>query len=284
MRRTAIFCLALAAAACARGPKDQFPGAPVVLISIDTLRADHLPAYGYAGVRRRHLDRLRQDAVLFEQRVHPRPPDPARARLDAHRPPALRARRARQRGLPLRRDVDIRRSRASEGAGLRHGRRRLRLRAARRTPASPTASTSTTTGSIAPVGADALGRVPAAGRRRRRPSPHEWLEGVAAAPFFLFLHLYEPHAPYEPPEPFGPATRSAYDGEIAAADAGRGRLLDELRRTGVYDRAIVIVALRPRRGAGRARRGRARRSCCTRGAARAAAGQAARAARARAHG
>jgi hypothetical protein len=46
MRRTALLGLALAAAACARGPKDQFPGAPVVLVSIDTLRADRLGAYG----------------------------------------------------------------------------------------------------------------------------------------------------------------------------------------------------------------------------------------------
>ena len=65
--RTALLGLALvAAAACARGAKDQFPGAPVVLVSIDTLRADHLPAYGYAGVQTPHLDRFRKDAILFE--------------------------------------------------------------------------------------------------------------------------------------------------------------------------------------------------------------------------
>src|SRR5687767_7317540 len=68
MRRTALLCLALvAAAACARRAKDRFPDAPVVLISIDTLRADHLPAYGYAGVQTPHLDRFARDAVVFEQ-------------------------------------------------------------------------------------------------------------------------------------------------------------------------------------------------------------------------
>src|SRR6188474_1940365 len=66
MRRTALLCLLAVSAACARGAKDSYPGAPVVLISIDTLRADHLPAYGYAGVQTPHLDRFRQDAVLFE--------------------------------------------------------------------------------------------------------------------------------------------------------------------------------------------------------------------------
>src|SRR5258708_12361391 len=43
-----------------------FPKAPLVLISIDTLRADHLPAYGYRAVETPHLDRLRRDSILFE--------------------------------------------------------------------------------------------------------------------------------------------------------------------------------------------------------------------------
>src|SRR5262245_54106719 len=41
-------------------------GGPVVVISVDTLRADHLPAYGYAKVGTPHLDALRRDAILFE--------------------------------------------------------------------------------------------------------------------------------------------------------------------------------------------------------------------------
>src|SRR4029077_18875680 len=41
-------------------------GAPVVLISVDTLRADHLPAYGYRGIATPGLDALRKDSVLFE--------------------------------------------------------------------------------------------------------------------------------------------------------------------------------------------------------------------------
>src|SRR5512135_659869 len=55
----------LAPAACRRGGGAAPAGTPVILISIDTLRADHLPAYGYAGVRTPNLDALRADAVLF---------------------------------------------------------------------------------------------------------------------------------------------------------------------------------------------------------------------------
>ena len=59
--------LLLAIAGCARGPAPrQFPGAPVVIVSIDTLRADHLPAYGYAKGETPHLDRFRKEAILFE--------------------------------------------------------------------------------------------------------------------------------------------------------------------------------------------------------------------------
>ena len=59
--------LLLAIAGCARGPAPkQFPGAPVVVVSIDTLRADHLPAYGYEKGETPHLDRFRKEAMLFE--------------------------------------------------------------------------------------------------------------------------------------------------------------------------------------------------------------------------
>ena len=68
-----------------------------------------------------------------------------------------------------------------------------------------------------------------------------WLRKVAERPFFLFLHLYEPHTPYDPPEPFAGRYRLPYDGEIAAADAVVGDLVAELRRLGIYDRAIVIL-------------------------------------------
>src|SRR5215472_5306534 len=59
---------AVTVAGCARrgGETATVPaGTPVVLISIDTLRADHLPAYGYRGVDTPAIDALRRDSVLF---------------------------------------------------------------------------------------------------------------------------------------------------------------------------------------------------------------------------
>ena len=70
-----------------------------------------------------------------------------------------------------------------------------------------------------------------------------WLDRVKDGPVFLWVHLYDPHAPYAPPEPH--RTRFAtqpYDGEVAYADAEVGRLLARLRaRAGAAD-TIVVVA------------------------------------------
>lgn len=73
-----------------------------------------------------------------------------------------------------------------------------------------------------------------------------WLgTGNADQPFLAWVHLYDPHAPYEPPEPYRsrfPATPAgAYDGEVAATDAQVGRLLQQLERSGQLARTIVVV-------------------------------------------
>src|SRR6185437_1394188 len=62
-------------------------------------------------------------------------------------------------------------------------------------------------------------------------------------PFFLWLHFYDPHDPYDPPQSF--KTRfaaSPYDGEIAYVDFAVGRLLKELRARGLYQKMLFVVA------------------------------------------
>ena len=68
-----------------------------------------------------------------------------------------------------------------------------------------------------------------------------WIGAHAGAPFFYFFHVYEPHVPWSAPEPFRSRYANPYDGEVAAADAVVGELLDFLRERGLYERAIVIV-------------------------------------------
>src|SRR5687767_15488759 len=67
--------MALALAGCrGRAGEARAPaGTPIVLISIDTLRSDHLPAYGYAGVETPAIDALRREGILFRHAYTPTP-------------------------------------------------------------------------------------------------------------------------------------------------------------------------------------------------------------------
>ena len=70
-----------------------------------------------------------------------------------------------------------------------------------------------------------------------------WLKLYPRQPFFLWVHLYDPHHPYTPPEPFASQYRShPYDGEIAFADSQLGRLNASLKEMGVLDRAVIVLA------------------------------------------
>jgi choline-sulfatase len=60
--------------------------------------------------------------------------------------------------------------------------------------------------------------------------------------FFVWIHLYDPHAPYNPPDEFRARTRTPYDGEIAFADAEIARVFEWLRAHGQIDRTLVVVA------------------------------------------
>jgi len=69
-----------------------------------------------------------------------------------------------------------------------------------------------------------------------------WLNSHRSGPFFIWVHCYDAHAPYEPPEPYKTRFRSEpYDGEIAYTDSAMGKLLAGLRARGLYDNAIIAV-------------------------------------------
>jgi arylsulfatase A-like enzyme/Flp pilus assembly protein TadD len=71
----------------------------------------------------------------------------------------------------------------------------------------------------------------------------KWLRRPRSKPFFLWLHLYDPHSGYDPPEPFRTRFADApYDGEIAYADHELGRLIAYLKQRGLHDRMLIIVA------------------------------------------
>jgi arylsulfatase A-like enzyme/tetratricopeptide (TPR) repeat protein len=230
---------ALIAVACGSRPDTgRLPaGTPVVLISVDTLRADHLPAYGYGAVATPALDRLRADAILFRNAWSPAP-----LTLPSH-VTMLTGLLPPQHGVRANAGFTYRGGAASSLPGL------LKARGYATGAAVSSYVLRADTG-MAPLfdfyedGIDPSAGGAFAEYQRRgdvtSALAQEWVDAHRGAPFFLFLHLYEPHVPYDPPEPFRSRYPSPYDGEIVSADAIVGRLLDHLRAQGLYDRALVI--------------------------------------------
>ena len=70
-----------------------------------------------------------------------------------------------------------------------------------------------------------------------------WLKQAPRQPFLLWVHLYDPHFPYTPREPYASRYRThPYDGEIAFADAQVGRLLSFLKQQGLFDHSVIALA------------------------------------------
>jgi arylsulfatase A-like enzyme/predicted Zn-dependent protease len=232
------------AAGCGRishgsNASEAFPGAPVVLISVDTLRSDHLPFYGYTGVATPALSALRKDSVLFEKAY-------------SHAP------------LTLPSHASILTGRLPADHGI-HDNIGYRLRPEVPTLAELLRKAGYATGgavscfvlkavsgiargfdfyddNVDPAeGALAIGRVQRAGDETEKQLAAWLAKAPAGKPLFAFLHLYEPHTPYEPPEPFKSRYKERpYDGEIAAADAIVGRFLSLLKEKGIYDSALIV--------------------------------------------
>ena len=70
----------------------------------------------------------------------------------------------------------------------------------------------------------------------------QWIDAAGDAPWFAWVHLYEPHAPYVPPGPLAERFRDRpYDGEVAAADEALGPLVESLLQAGRNGRTLVVL-------------------------------------------
>jgi tetratricopeptide (TPR) repeat protein len=233
-----VVLLSLLAVSCHRAVPRPSNQIPVILITIDTLRSDHLPAYGYRGVETPAIDAFRNDAILFE-------------RAWSHVPLTLPSHTTMFTGrLPA--DNGVRDNLGFHVAPTVPTLAALLKRNGYATGAAVSAfvlrkETGIDRGfdsyddQIDPANSGAN-----VGRVQRRGSDtaaiaKSWIGDHASQPFFYFLHLYEPHTPYDPPEPFRSRYKSAYDGEIASADAVLADFFAFLKQKGVYDKAMIIV-------------------------------------------
>jgi arylsulfatase A-like enzyme/Tfp pilus assembly protein PilF len=213
--------------------------APVIIISIDTLRADHLPAYGYTGVRTPAVDAFRRDSMLFTNAY-------------SHCPMTLPSHVSILTGLlPHQNGVRNNLGYAYDSSAHPGIMQSLKARGYE-TGAAVSAYVLRSATGLGPafdfyddelvtktnVGIGELSRPGTS----TAAAAESWIEGRKDKPFFLLLHLFEPHAPYEAPEPFRSEYASLpYDGEIAASDAIVGSFIAKLKALGIYDRALIIL-------------------------------------------
>ena len=211
------------------------PDGPIILISIDTLRADRLPAYGYTAIRTPAIDALAADGVLFEHAYTHSPQTlPAHTSIFSGRLPfahgvrdnigftvkddeALLAQRLRDRGYATGAFVSSYVLRSA--VGLARGFDVYDDALQKAAPSRPL-------GQVQRPGAQTVDAAIA------------WINRQATDRFFLFVHLYEPHTPYAPPPEF--ASANPYDGEVAYADALVGRLMAALIAAGHHHNATII--------------------------------------------
>jgi choline-sulfatase len=212
----------------------------VILITIDTLRADHVGCYGAQTVKTPTLDALAHDGVVFERAISQVPLTwPSHAVILTGTYPF-------QNGVqdftgeplaPQFRTV----SQAFQQAGYATGAVVSAFVLDRSWGLARGFDYYDDAFSAATFEKKETGLVD---RRAGESVAHAiaWLKKTPRRPLFLWLHLYDPHSPYDPPEPYRSEYRShLYDGEIAYADHELGSLIVWLKNNHLYDSSLIVA-------------------------------------------
>jgi arylsulfatase A-like enzyme/Tfp pilus assembly protein PilF len=223
----------------APAPVRREPGLDVLLVTIDTLRADALGSYGKASAATPWMDRLAREGVRFAQ-------------ADAQNVVTLPSHANILSGrYPL--DHGVR-----DNSGFRfpagvETMATLLKRAGYRTGAFVSAFPLDSRFGLDrgfDVYDDRLGDPEARSAflmqersgARTVEEARKWMDGAAGAKTFTWVHLYEPHFPYVPPEPFAARYASSpYHGEVAYTDSVLAPLLEPLLQAGKGGRTLVVL-------------------------------------------
>jgi arylsulfatase A-like enzyme/Tfp pilus assembly protein PilF len=237
---TTLLLVSFAVAGTTPARRQTVPKANVLLITIDTLRADHLGCYGAKEVHTPTIDALARDSILYAHAISQVPLTwPSHAVILTGTYPFQNGVRDFT-GQPLGPQF-----RSVAQAFKDHG---------------------YSTGAV--VSAFVLDRSWGLARgfdfyddafsaeafqkkdvglvdRRAEESVRRaitWLGKNRQRPFFFWLHLYDPHSPYDPPEPFKTEYRDhPYDGEIAYTDHELGRLIEWLKQNRLYESTEIVL-------------------------------------------
>jgi arylsulfatase A-like enzyme/Flp pilus assembly protein TadD len=239
-RRFAFLWIASLLLTCPGLLAESKPALNVVIITIDTLRADHLGCYGYKQIRTPNIDALASEGARFERAYTPVPVTlPAHTVIFTGTYPVF--------------------------SGM-HDFSGNKLNPKQPTLASVLKRQGYTTGAV--IGSAVLdsrfglnqgfdfyydhfdfNRLQESNlEEMERPGSVvadvalDWLGKNRKNKFFLWMHLYDPHYPYRPPPPFNEQYKDRlYDGEIAFADAQVGRLIAFLKANNIYRNTLIVL-------------------------------------------
>ena len=216
----------------------------VLLISVDTLRADRLGSYGYAAARTPHMDALAARGLRFAQATTVVPLTlPAHTSLMTATFPPFHG--VRDNGGFYVDDAQVTLAEVLKARGYRTAGFVGAFVLDRRWGIAQGFDHYVDNFDLSTF--DMTAGLDAAQRPGREvvDAALPWLTGPDPTPFFAWVHLYDPHSPYAPPEPHRsqfPATlEGAYDGEVAEADTQIGRLVSALDAAGRLDSTLIVV-------------------------------------------
>ncbi len=237
---TAVFAAALAHPACS--PTPAAGGARnVILITIDTLRADRLRCYGGRRIYTPAFDSLAADGVLFENAFSPVPlTAPSHATMLTGRYPISHG--VRLNGSSILPDGETTLAEIAKQRGMRTGAVVSCLVLASRFGLNQGFDLYYEEGIAGTAGQSGLWFDE---RKAVRSVDRavKWLRAESDRPFFLWLHLFDPHHPYDPPSPFRQSYRERpYDGEVVYTDRALGLFLKSVKEMGLYDSSLIILA------------------------------------------
>ncbi len=208
----------------------------VVIITLDTTRADRLSPYGFMDATMPHLDRLAREGVVFDRAMSVAPLTlPAHSSLFTGLIPP-------QHGVRDNGDAALGPEHTTLAEAL--GREGFRTGAF---VGSAVLDADRGLAQGFEIYRDAVsvdGKASPPLQRRGDEivtDAARWLDEVAGSPYFLWVHLYDAHRPYDPPEPYRSLHADPYIGELLFVDSQIGRLLDAMTQRKMLDRSIVII-------------------------------------------
>jgi arylsulfatase A-like enzyme len=209
----------------------------IILISIDTCRPDYLSCYGYPRRTTPNIDAVARQAVRFEQTITPAPTTlPAHSSMLSGTIPPYHG---------VRNNIDYKfRDRNTSIAEIlrKYGYKTGAIISSFVLDAQFGLNQGFKTYNDDFIESLQCGEYTERRANETSNFACEWLQEHRKDKFFLFLHYYDPHDPYVPPEPFASRfSDNLYAGEIAYADHHIGRVIEKLKELGLYDSALIII-------------------------------------------